>query len=148
VGRGLALVLALAGCRTVAPGAAETASSNNATLQVTQLALEFSEPGEGTLLLVVPASRTVGASLTWELALDGHTFASGVEARPRVTADGNLEVRTPLAWKHLRWREGARYIDVRVRGEVHYLGLVEVERFEGRREVTSLGGPVFDSANE
>jgi hypothetical protein len=135
------MLLALGGCRTTAP---VTAGATNAALEPTTLQLEFSQPGEGVLLLVLPSRREDVVSLSWELALGGRTFAVGLEAGTQRTADGQLQVRAPLGWRHLGWREGPRFLDVQVRGVVRYRQVPELERFEGRREVLATGGPLLD----
>ena len=135
------LLVLLGGCRTTAPVTTRAAS---AALEPSTLQLAFSQPGEGVLLLVLPSRREDVVSLSWELALGGRTFAAGLEAVTERTADGKLQVRAPLTWRHLGWREGPRFLDVWVRGMVRYRTPPEFERFEGRRELVAPGGPVLD----
>jgi hypothetical protein len=143
VWRALTLAVLLAGCLTTAPAPGRAA----ADLELQQLSLEFPEPLSAVLTFVVPGARDDAARLSWELLVDGRTLATGVEARPEATGEGVL-VRAPFSWRHPGWQEGARFLDVRVRGEVQYGGGAERRTFAGRRELLTSGGPAPPAALE
>ena len=83
----------------------------------------------------------------WKLELDGRLFAAGLEGHPSRSAKG-LEVEVPLVWRHLGWREGARFLMVRVELELT-VGAAEAEvSCDGTHEVLVQGGPILDSAGD
>lgn len=118
-----------------------------AVTQVEALTVNFSEPGVGQLHFRVPVQRDDVLQISWALGLDGRPFASGVEARPTVLANG-LEVTTPLSYRHLGWADGARFERVRLRGEVRCRTLPDLVPFEGEAEVLVQGGPRLNAPRE
>jgi hypothetical protein len=134
------LLLGLAACATLPAGQIPA-------LAVRGLSLTFLEPGAGQLRFSVPASCAQSASVSWKLGLDGRDFAAGVESAPRQAA-ALLEIDTPLSWRHLGWRDGARYARLRLTGEVRCDTLNLPQPFSGEAEVLVEGGPVLDAPRD
>ncbi len=134
-------VLVLVSCRGPAARLQPT------RVEVVQLNLAFPEPGSGLLTLGVPIDAPAPSRVSWALMLDEKPFASGLEANP-VVHDGVIDVRAPLTWRHLGWKEGARMLRVAVRGEVTWATRPEPLRFEGEREVLVQGAPGLDVRGE
>jgi hypothetical protein len=116
-------------------------------VELVQLDLSFPEPGAGVLTLGVPVDVPAPSRLSWSVLLDGRPFASGLEAAP-VAHNGVVDVRAPLTWRHLGWKEGARMLRVSVRGEVTWATRPDVLRFEGEREVLVQGAPGLEVRGE
>jgi hypothetical protein len=115
-----------------------------AALEVEGLALDLPEPGVGRLRLQLPLPAGEVSEVTWELALDGHRFATGVEAAPRAV-DGGVALDVPLAWRHFGWREGPRWVRVEVRGQARHPGRSDSTPFRGARDVLVQGAPRLDA---
>ena len=130
-----------ASCQAVAPAV------GSRTLEVSELSVDFSEPGAGHLKFVVASAPSEVTAVRWNLELGGWRFASGLDGNPKRTVKG-LEVDVPLAWRHLGWRDGARFLEVRITGAV----LVGVDgapmAYAGQREVLVRGSPVLDVAGD
>ena len=135
----LLAALLLAACQS---GPAPRARVLEATVQGLEL-----QPGAGRLGLWLPLAPEGVRQVTWELALDGRAFATGLETLPRA-APGGLVVEAPLAWRHLGWREGGRWVRVQVRGEVTLAGQPVGLAYQGERELLVPGMPVLDPAVE
>lgn len=139
--RWAALGLVVCGCATLGAGPKGP--------QVTALKVEFAEPLVGLLEFeVMGAPEFPSVEVGWQLWLDGHLFAQGVDAHPSRGESGGLRVSVPLAWRHLGWREGPRYTQVRVLGDVRPSGGLAGAPFEVRREVMTAGAPVVDVLRE
>jgi hypothetical protein len=115
-------------------------------LEATVLGLEL-QPGAGRLSLSLPLAPEGVQQVTWELALDGRAFATGLETVPRAVP-GGLALDAPLAWRHFGWKDGGRWVKVLVRGEVTFTGQPVGVAYRGERELLVPGVPVLDSPVE
>jgi hypothetical protein len=116
-------------------------------LEVAILGLELPEPGTGRLRLALPVPAPQVAQVSWELALDGRPFAAGLETAP-LAVDGGVVVDAVLAWRHLGWREGPRWVQVVVRGVLLPPGEPVGRAFRGEREVLVPGAPLLEAPLE
>ncbi len=148
----LAAALVLVGCRGHVNTAFETA-----TLPVSALSVDFPKNEEGRLQFSVdvPQAAVGGAatSVTWELWLGPLRFATGVEGPTAGVAqsDGSLRlsIDAPLVYRHVTWVEGSAYLDVGLRAEVQMATpVLQLVRFQGRRELLVHGKPVLDEVDE
>jgi hypothetical protein len=138
--RALALLLLAGACRG---GSLPRPSELEATVE----ALTLEETGTGRLRVLVAAPGPPVARLRWELALDGRRFATGLEtALPAV--EGGLRLDVPLAWRHVGWREGPRFLLVEVRGDVLSAGEATGLPFQAARELLVPGAPVLEAPLE
>lgn len=135
-----AALLAATGCAALRPVDPDA-------LPVTELRADFPAPDTGLLEFVVPLPAGLPRvdRVEWELFLDGHRFAAGVEG-PRTVEGGLARVRTPLAWKHLGWREGRAWLEVGLRGALEVPG--RRFTFRERRELEVNGRPVVNAPLE
>jgi len=129
-----------AGCRTTA------SAQGSHGLEVTELSVTFPEPGSGRLHFVVPQAPEDVTAVRWSLWLDGRLFATGLEGQAS-RMPGALAVDTPLVWRHLGWRDGARFVAVRVEGALT-VGTDVALPFGGTHEVLVQGSPMLDSAED
>ena len=136
----LALALVLAACQA-GPRPVPTAE-----LEARLTALEL-QPGEGTLTVALPVPAAAVGRLTWEVSLEGHPFALGLETAPRPTPEG-LVFDAPLVWRHFGWKEGSRYVRVAVRGRVLGPGEVAGRPVRGSAELLVPGAPVLEAPVE
>lgn len=113
------------------------------TLPVTALAVEFPAPDVGQLSFSLPAPSAPVERVTWELFLDGARFAVGVEGALAPTPAGGLEVRVPLAWRHLGWREGAAPLEVALQGTLETRGPRRRYGFRAKRDALVQGRPML-----
>lgn len=97
-------------------------SATNFTAAVTALELDFASREHGalafTLQLPAEVSSPPAVSVSWELFLDGIHFASGIEENLLATPQGVIWVRSALLSRHLGWREGEGWLDVKLEGKV------------------------------
>jgi hypothetical protein len=135
-----AALLALAGCAALRPVDPDA-------LALEAVRVDFPAPDTGQLefSLLLPATVPGVDRVEWELFLDGHRFAAGVEG-PRTLEGGRALVRTPLTWKHLGWREGRAWLEVGLRGALDTPG--RRFTFRGRQELEVSGRPVLRGAQE
>lgn len=130
----------------LAAGCAGAPLPRPTSLTATGLGLELS-PGEGRLHLELPLPPQAVLQVTWALALDGRPFAVGLETAPRAVP-GGLALDPPLAWRHLGWRDGGRFLRVQVRGEVLLRGEPVGVPFQGEQELLVPGAPLLDAPVE
>ncbi len=107
-----------------------------------RLSLPSREAGELSFVLVLPEALGRAESLTWELSLDGARLASGVEPAP--DAGARWEVRAPLRFRNLGWREGERELMLWLRGQVLLADGRRV-RFRELRRVAVPGQPLLNA---
>lgn len=129
------------GCQTAA------SAVGTQRLEVTEIMVVFTEPGAGRLHFAVPKAPAEVTAVRWRLELDGRLFAAGLEGHPSRSVKG-LEVEVPLVWRHLGWREGARFLMVRVEGDLIVGAAAAEVSFEGTHEVLVQGSPILESAGD
>ena len=113
-----------------------TIPSATTAAEVTAIELDFPARDRGFLSfsLKVPTPTAGAREISWELFLEGARFASGVEGNLAAT-EGLFEVKTTLVTRHLAWREGEGWLEVRVEGEVDLGAGLQRLSFQGRREL-------------
>lgn len=133
-------LLAFGGCAALRP-------IDPDALALEALRVDFPAPDQGELEFSVQLPATVAGvdRVEWELFLDGHRFAAGVEG-PRVLEAGRAVVRTPLTWKHLGWREGRAWLEVGLRGAFDTPG--RRFTFRERRELEVSGRPALHAPQD
>ena len=115
VGRALALLLLLAGCRTI--GAAPSTP-----ITVHSLEVSFDAEGKGLVELGLEI-RSAGGTATkaqWQLLLDGRPLGSGVQLLSQRLPQGSSTVllSAPLPLAHATRDEGWRTVSLEVSGEL------------------------------
>lgn len=117
--------------------------------QVAAVAVEFTsrEKGQLEFTLVLPADSGTPRFITWELLVGGARLAAGIEGEVTVV-DGRCVVKTPLASRHLEWKDGATTTQVLLRGTVDFGNPDARRSFRELREVTMNGVPRLNVPNE
>ncbi len=130
-------LLGLAGCAAIRPVDPDA-------LALEAVRCDFPAPDTGVLEFSarLPPTVTLVDRVEWELFVDGSRFATGLEG-PRAVEGGVLQVRTPLVWKHLAWREGRAFVELGLRGAVEVPG--RRFTFRDRRELEVSGRPVLEA---
>lgn len=149
--RPLALAaLALAACAGPARPRPEAPA-----LGVSALRVDFARADEGLLEFSVPLPEKLPPlrAVSWELWVRGRRFATGLEGSPAVVdAPGGREVQlqAPLVFRHLGWREGSAWVEVRLSGEllVGDEGAPAGVPFRGQREVLAHGVPELEESQD
>lgn len=142
--------LALASC--AAPGRARPPEAN---LGVAALSVDFPKADEGLLEFSVPLPEKLPPlrGVSWELWVRGRRFATGLEGSPLVVdvpGGRQVQLSAPLVFRHLGWREGSTWLEVRLAGEllVGDEGASAGLRFHAEREVLAHGVPELEEARE
>lgn len=120
-------------------------------LEVSHLTVAFPREEQGDLFfeVVLPAGLLRVGSVRWALSLQGRRFATGLVMTPEVTADVSglrrVRVEAPLHYRHLVWRDGSSFLDVRLEGDLVPLGADDRRLpFRAQTELLVSGVPVID----
>jgi len=147
---GALAALALAACTTQGRPKPEEAN-----LGVSALSVDFPKADEGLLEFSVPLPEKAPPlrGVSWELWVRGRRFATGLEGSPVVVdvpGGRQVQLSAPLVFRHVGWREGSAWLEVRLSGEllVGDEGAPAGLPFHVQREVLAHGVPELDEARE